>query len=338
MKMIRNSLTISAAVALCMMAATWADAASKEKHFKKSKSSHQWNASDYDDGRDYSYKHSRQLHTKLRSTIVVGPEVIVYPPPPPRHRRFSVDIDTNRSSYYVGSDVRVTFSATHDSYVYIFSEDTSGITRQIFPNYYDRDNFVRGGRTYSIPDRGYSLVTDGPAGRESLQIVAYRYRYEALDHWHHFDRHDLFPRQRYSSETMGKSIDREIKSLRVHPRGRGHSKRNDDYAEDWTHFTTRYPHHWRERDRHRHDSPYDHYSTRDYSYREGSIRITSAPSGAEVYIDGVYAGRTPGTFDAAVGKREVTLYRAGYKTKEMSISVTKAGETSVSVSMKRDRW
>jgi hypothetical protein len=328
MKTIRKTLMIGAAAALCIIATTWAGAAPRDRGSDSSR----------DGGNEYSYRYSGQFYTRFPDTLVVAhqPEVRVVPIPP-RRQYFSVDIDTDGASYYVGSAVRVTFRATHDSYVYIFSNDTRGVTRQIFPNYYDRDNFVRGGRTYSIPDRNYSLIAEDPAGRESLQIVAYRQRYAALDRWHRFDRDEIFPRQSYSNENMRKSIDREIESLRIRPHG--YPVWDDGYAEAWTYFTTRYPHRWHERKR-RYDPPYVHYPSRNeaYSYREGTIRITSAPSGAEVYIDGVYAGRTPGAFDAAVGKREVILYRAGYKTKEMAISVTKAGETSISVSMQRERW
>ncbi len=338
MKAIRKTLTIGAAVAICTIAANWAGAAPNKEHSNKNNSSRHWRDSDHDDGRENWRKSSRKLHTRLPGSIVVEP-LIIECPPPPRHRHFSVDIDTDRNSYYVGNSVRVTFRATDDAYVYIFSKDTAGVTRQIFPNYYDRDNFVRGGRTYSIPDRHYSLVTEGPAGRESLEIVAYRHRYDVLDRWHHFDRHEIFPQQSYSSEKMRKSVERELKSLRVHPRGHDRSWRNFDYAEDRTYFTTRYPSHW-----HRHgrdyDPPHVHYPSRHdgYNYIEGTIRITSSPSGAEVYIDGVYAGRTPGTFDADIGRSEVTLYSPGYKSKTMEINIGRSGEASISARLQKERW
>lgn len=94
----------------------------------------------------------------------------VVPRPTPR---LDVEIWTDRSHYRIGSDVRVYFRVERDARVYIFNTDASGHCSQIFPNAFDRDNWVRGGRTYSIPDSRYRLVATGPVGRESLTLVAY---------------------------------------------------------------------------------------------------------------------------------------------------------------------
>ena len=83
-----------------------------------------------------------------------------------------VDVWTDQDSYYIGDRIDVYFHVNRDAYVYIFNTDTHGVTRQIFPNYYDRDNYVRGGVVYTIPDRGYSLEITGPTGREYVRAIA----------------------------------------------------------------------------------------------------------------------------------------------------------------------
>lgn len=154
-------------------------------------------------------------------TLSVRPHGLItrrHPTPSPIYRgRFWVDIDADRSVYDIGDSVRIHFEASDDCHVYIFNTDAAGITRQIFPNYYDRDNYVRGGRRYSIPDYGYALVAEGPSGRESIQIVAHRKQWRALERWGHFDRHDPFPLRSLSPSGMRSQIEDEAKSLEQAP-------------------------------------------------------------------------------------------------------------------------
>ena len=60
----------------------------------------------------------------------------------------------------------------------------------------------------------------------------------------------------------------------------------------------------------------------------GSIRVTSSPSGAKIYIDGKYSGRsTPSTIkDLSSGSHKIKLEQSGYKTWSRTIEI-KPGET-----------
>ncbi|MFH0794996.1 MAG: DUF4384 domain-containing protein [bacterium] len=119
---------------------------------------------------------------------VIREQIVIEPRPD-----FSVGIWTDRSAYYEGDYIRVNFRTDRDSFIYIFDTDTEGITRQLFPNYYDQDNFVRGGRTYSIPDNNYSLRVSGPSGQEYLRAVAVPRRYDCLDPYTRFEPGTPFP-------------------------------------------------------------------------------------------------------------------------------------------------
>jgi len=117
--------------------------------------------------------------------IVVEPRIVleprILPPLPPSPQRFDVDVWTDRQVYNLNDLVRVYFRVTRPCYVYIFNTDTRGVTHQIFPNYFDRDNLCMPGGSYFIPgadpfDARYNLRVVGPPGTEELRIVAVRYR------------------------------------------------------------------------------------------------------------------------------------------------------------------
>jgi hypothetical protein len=160
--------------------------------------------------------------------------------------RFSVSVDTDRGVYGVGDAVTVRFRASEDCVVYIFNTDSDGVTRQIFPNYYDRENSLSANRGYSIPNRRYWLVTTGPSGRESLHIVAYRRNWRALEPWNEFRPSDPFPRRAVGAGDMQKRVEKEAREADPpkNDGGRGGGLRivpvpRDDYAEAWAHFEVR---------------------------------------------------------------------------------------------------
>ncbi len=145
---------------------------------------------------------SEQPATGASSRIGAGP---IRPRPP---ADFNVTVDTDQSVYYVGEAVEVRFRASDDCRVYIFNTDSEGVTHQIFPNYYDRENTIERNRRYSIPIGRYWLVATGPAGTESLRIVAYRRPWRALEPWSDFSSGggDPFPRRSIAPDEMRKRV------------------------------------------------------------------------------------------------------------------------------------
>jgi hypothetical protein len=87
--------------------------------------------------------------------------------------------------YYVGEQIYISFQLNKDSYLTLYDIDSTGNVNILFPNPYQRDNFVRGGRIYTIPaeESGYNLVVKGPTGKEILYALAsshvyYHWQYE----------------------------------------------------------------------------------------------------------------------------------------------------------------
>ena len=285
---------------------------------------------------------------KIRS---IQPEAIVVEPP--TRGRFTVNVSADRNTYEIGDRVRISFSASHDARVYIFNTDAEGVRRQIFPNYYDRDNQVRAGRTYTIPDSNYALRVTGPSGEESIQIVAYRAYWRALRDWSDFRQGDPFPRRSISPQQMKERVEREARqsiqegarSLSIVPEP---EDRYHNYAEDRDYFTVRrsyyrpipYPD---ERDYPRPQWPYDRPYRRPQPYdpspseATARLRVTTDPDRAEVYIDGYYRGMTPETFRVEPGRREITLYHPDYGTRTTQMYLYSGRTSSLSMSLRSER-
>ncbi|MCX6693303.1 MAG: PEGA domain-containing protein [Methanomicrobiales archaeon] len=66
----------------------------------------------------------------------------------------------------------------------------------------------------------------------------------------------------------------------------------------------------------------------------GSIRVTSSPSGAEVYVDEVYRGYTPLTVGSlSVGMHNVRLHLSGYQDYTVKANVPSGGQVVFSASL-----
>ncbi|MBV9439785.1 MAG: PEGA domain-containing protein [Candidatus Eremiobacteraeota bacterium] len=62
----------------------------------------------------------------------------------------------------------------------------------------------------------------------------------------------------------------------------------------------------------------------------GSLYVTTLPTAAEVWVDGVYVGRTPLVLDAlATGRHTVNLTKSGWSARQLDVTIL-AWQTSVS--------
>ncbi len=98
----------------------------------------------------------------------------VRPPDPGRPgSRGSIDVDvwTNRRTYSSGQPVQIRVRTDEDAYLFVYSTDGDGVTHQLLPNYYERDNFVRAHRTFEMPSRRYELIATGE-GRDTIHVIA----------------------------------------------------------------------------------------------------------------------------------------------------------------------
>jgi len=72
-----------------------------------------------------------------------------------------LSITATRRQVEAGDPVGFTVRAESEAMIWVFATDHSGITRQLFPNYYDRDNRLRRGEVKRIPSARYELRATG---------------------------------------------------------------------------------------------------------------------------------------------------------------------------------
>lgn len=92
-------------------------------------------------------------------------------PPPPQ--TLLISIQTDRSSYQIGEEIRVQFSLTPQAFVYLYDVDALGTVTLIFPGSESASQAVASG-SYDLGTLlgGMSLRVNGPAGLESVHALA----------------------------------------------------------------------------------------------------------------------------------------------------------------------
>ncbi|MCB2155062.1 DUF4384 domain-containing protein [bacterium] len=287
---------------------------------------------------------------------------IVVDPLPPNYRpgRIDVDVWTDQSRYWIGEDVRVYFRVDRNSYIYIFSTDPSGITRQIFPNRFDPDNRVRAGVTYRLPDSSYRLVADGPPGRDTIYAVATTQRYGWVHSGYGIPSRggDAFPIREQAPEALFNNLQKQAETdaqqlvreeaelkaqarsnaqlrIEVSPRPPWHAPA---FGRDWHTITITGDGWWRE--------PYD----RDGYYREGrdryhyesrhyddpaELELKTWPTSARVYVNGHYEGRTPLKLELAPGDYNIMIEKPGYDRWERHVRLEDGADESYRIRLQR---
>lgn len=261
-----------------------------------------------------------------------------------------ISVWTEKTNYTIGDNVRIYFNVNKESYVYIFNTDANGVTRQIFPNFFDRDNFVRPG-TYSLPDRNYNLEVTGPVGREYIRALAVRERHRAMDEFGRFSERDPYP-------MMPGGIDSFRQKMQMQPpepQGPGPKepgkpapqpgqlapqpgqpgkmaivpapitpKPARELSESYTSIYVRAR--WVGQD----DDRYD-------ARRTEKIRFRSNPDDAEIYVDGEYIGKASKTIRLSHGPHKIRMRKRGYNDWVRSLYVDRNSPESITATLTRAR-
>ncbi|MEQ8820594.1 MAG: DUF4384 domain-containing protein [Sumerlaeia bacterium] len=242
----------------------------------------------------------------------------------------------NQRTYTIGERVGFTFRVDQDAYVFLFSTDGQGRTRQLFPNAYDRQNYLRAGVTYTIPDRGeYGLVASEPAGREVFSLVATNAIYDWVEREYmglalqreafpvHRDRPgDFLARLERSRSTIARyGQPQELLTgwtqvpVEIHRQGFTGEPAYPAYPDGRPPY--RDPYYPPPPDREPYYPYPGHYAPpADDRGDYGKLVLRSEPTAAEIFIDGIYFGRTPRTFELPEGRYELVLRRPGYRDYE----------------------
>lgn len=247
----------------------------------------------------------------------------------------NVRVWTQQREYQVGDDIQIYYRTNRDAYVLIFSTSPDGETRQLLPNAYDSENFVSGGQTYSIPNRGYRLEITPPTGRETISIVAFSERYRTMEPYR-ARKSEVFPKSDGPRAAVAKIIVRPDDRIR-----------NRTYAEDSTTIQVRGR--WDRDDRWDRDNRWDNGywddrwdRDRGYDYNQrgyGRLSIDSDPGGAYVYVNGQYRGITPLNIgQVRTGSYDIVLNRAGYQPLRKRVRVDEGERERVDENLKLIRY
>ncbi len=227
--------------------------------------------------------------------IVVSPQSIVVNPRP----SFGVDVWLDRDptgdgapSYQVGEEVRISVRPEEDSYVYVFDVKPNGEITQIFPNRFDDNNFVRGGRTVTLPPSGARYVFNiaPPRGLSKVIAVASHSQLDTRQLARFDDEDDLFAHSNIGEEGF-------VQGFRIIV--------NPLPQEDWVTDTALY-----------------YVGDRPPQAAFGTLQLRSNPSGAEVYVDGSFVGYTPLSFGTRPGRHDVRFVLSGYEEFTTSVNVS----------------
>jgi hypothetical protein len=224
-------------------------------------------------------------------------KVIIVPEKPQGTLEVTIWLDRdNGSLYYSGEEVKTYFKVNKDAYVAIYDITPNGEIQLIFPNGYDRDNFVRANRNYTLPTDSATtryrlqLTSETGGGKEIFQIVASTQPLGFLDDLlKKVQSGDVFPKASSSADDF--VVSKVIPVI---------DKQEYAVSTAWFYL--------------------------DIMPNKGYARITTTPSGAILYVDGKNIGTSPITLELDEGNHIVTAYRDGYRTETRQFTIS-AGRT-----------
>jgi hypothetical protein len=129
--------------------------------------------------------------------------------------RPAVKLWTERKSYRIGEPVTLYFYAERDGYLNLIDFGTSDKVRVIFPNRFQRDNFVKGGEVVSLPmakEDEFKFRVRGPEGVEVVKAVFTSHKLQLYRGSYDFDKYAYQPWEE-KSDKINKDIDVQLDEL-----------------------------------------------------------------------------------------------------------------------------
>ena len=240
-------------------------------------------------GVGYSQTHSPQETEKMKSIQIINPR-------PPFSLKLWLDQE-GRATYQAGERIVIMFQASQDSFVRIYSYDSEGRVKIIFPNQYSHSDFVRAGETRSI--EGIIDANTTP-GMEYVQGFA-------------------------TTRSIALPREKDLISKQFMP----------EVSPDYNKYTqtirgiiaTMPPTAWT-------SSNLLSYTIRPIPpppTNYGRIIVHSKPNKVKVYLDNIYQGTTPLNLDRiSPGQHRISFVMDGYQDQIENVSVSPSRTTTVS--------
>ncbi|WP_243031034.1 PEGA domain-containing protein [Thermus altitudinis] len=271
------------------------------------------------------------------------------------------------SVYQIGEPIFIYVNVNQDAYVYLFNINADGRIDPILPNAFERENFLRAGETRRFPPEGarYRYTVTGPEGEdrilavaskrplslgEILDVEANRLRVqgaEGLARALSIVVEPLPPKdwvtdvaRYYVGRVTAPPPSPALATLVVDSRPTGAEVYLNGRLSGRTPLTLQVnPGRQEVELRLAGYQPYrvtvnpkpgervQVFAQLVPEPRQGTLVISSTPSGAEVYVEGALRGRTPLSLSLPEGRYQVELRLAGYETYRATVQVRR-GETT----------
>ncbi len=243
---------------------------------------------------------------------------------------YLTSIWTDKSDYFIGESIGIGFKVNKDSYAYIFSIDADGVVRMLFPNIYSSQNWVKANVSYRLPDNSrYSLTIGGPKGTDQLVLISTPEKIQDTD-WlaRSLTNNNFAPQININFAADGFMA--QIKSVVITP----------TFQSNWSSAYTKYTIGGV-------NSLIEPPSVSSIIIvappvvvppvtNNGSIYITSSPSGAKVFLNGYDMGTTPlRVTDLNFGQYEVTIIMSSYYSFTSRVNVNSSNLQYVYGSLSR---
>ncbi len=87
--------------------------------------------------------------------------------------QFTIQVWSSRADniFYEGDEMFLNLYSDTNCYFYMYHVDVNGIRRRIYPNQYDKNNFLRAGTIRKIPEQSVFIVKP-PYGEEYIFVFA----------------------------------------------------------------------------------------------------------------------------------------------------------------------
>ena len=202
-------------------------------------------------------------------------------------------------SYTVGENINIYFRSNKDCYLTLLDFTPGGGIRLLFPNRYEKNNFLEANKVHTIPP---GFVVTPPPGKEMIRAIATTSPWQFFSDEEITKYHSEHPEERYpiisrSEEGFASKFNQKIKII---PR--------PDWAVASCIFNV----------------------ISKVVPQYGKIKATSSPSYAEVYLDGAYRGKTPITLsNVKVGKHIIKVTKKDYHNYSETVQVKGSSTTYV---------
>ncbi|WP_038049074.1 PEGA domain-containing protein [Thermus caliditerrae] len=269
--------------------------------------------------------------------------------------------------YQVGEPIYIYVNVNQDAYVYLFNINADGKIDPILPNAFERENFLRAGETRRFPPEGarYRYTVTGPEGEDRILAVASRRPLslgEILDvegsrvrvqgaeglaralsivieplppkDWvtdvaRYFVGRVAAPPPTPATATL--AVDSRPQGAEVYLDGRLSGRTpvnlsvNPGRHEVELRLSGYQP--YRVTVNPKPGERVQVFAQLVPEPRQGTLAVTSSPSGAEVYVEGALRGRTPLSLSLPEGRYAVELRLSGYEPYRATVQVRR-GETT----------